>query len=303
MAAMIASSASIFRGRLAQAGPVLLAGAHNGLSGLLVERAGFDGIWASGFEISASFGVPDASILTMTDYLTVTRAIRAVTRLPVIADCDNGFGNASNVMHAVRQYEAAGVAGICIEDNAFPKRCSLYPGGRRLLESVDEFAGKIRAAKAARCDSDFCIIARTEALVAELGVAEALERAHAYADSGADICLIHSRSSGPEEVMSFAREWKRDTPLACVPTAYAHTSAEQLHAGGCQVVVLAGWAVRASAHAMRQALGDLRGRGIAAGIQSQVATLQDIQELIGVERFDAAEREFLPRDDVQRRQP
>mgnify|MGYP001346009017 CR=1 FL=1 len=180
------SRAARLRAALKKSGPLLVAGAHNPLSARLVEEAGFDAIWASGFEISASQAVPDANILTFSENLEIARGIANAVEIPVIADCDSGFGNAVNVIRTIREYEAAGVAGICIEDNIFPKRCSFYSGSRRELVSVEEHAGKIRAAKAAQRDPDTFIIARTEALIAGWGREEALRRARAYADAGAD---------------------------------------------------------------------------------------------------------------------
>src|SRR5437870_4403047 len=131
-------------------GIVLAAGAHDALSAKLAEEAGFDAIWASGFGISAVQAVPDANILTLTETLEAVRRIVDAVGIPVIADCDNGYGNAINVMRTAGEFERAGAAGICIEDNEFPKRCSFYAGVRRDLVPVEEHARKIEAAAAAR---------------------------------------------------------------------------------------------------------------------------------------------------------
>src|SRR5947209_1073541 len=152
--------ASELRHLLAKDGPIVATGAHNALSAKLVGEAGFDAVWASGFEISATFATPDADLLTMSESLAMTRTMVGATRVPIIADCDAGYGNAVNVIRTVRQYEAAGVAGICIEDNAFPKRCSFYDG-RRELATAAEHAEKIRAAKSVQESPDFVVIART----------------------------------------------------------------------------------------------------------------------------------------------
>ena len=144
---------------LASPGPIVIAGAHDGLTARLVEEAGFHGVWASGFEISASHGVPDASILTMTETLEAARRMADAVTIPVVADGDTGFGNAINAIRAVEAFERAGVAGLCIEDNVFPKRCSFYPGVKRLLTDVDEQTLKIRAAVGARATQEFVAIA------------------------------------------------------------------------------------------------------------------------------------------------
>lgn len=291
---MRSSKAAQFRSLLARPGPVLLAGAHNGLSAALAERAGFDAIWASGFEISASFAVPDANILTMGENVAVAKGIDAATRLPVVADCDNGFGNAVNVIRTVREYEGAGIAAICIEDNVFPKRCSFYTGVRRELETIDEFTGKIRAAKREQRDPDFAVIARTEALIAGWGMDEALRRARAYADAGADLCLIHSKAARPDEVLEFARRWDRRTPLVCVPTTYKSATADELHAAGFKVVIFANHGLRGAIKGMRAALQAIREGRRAAAADPHVVSLEDVYALVGVDEMNRQEKEFLP---------
>src|SRR5262245_38106102 len=121
-----------------------LVGAHNGLSARLVQGAGFDGVWASSLEISASYALPDASILTMTQFLQAADMMNCATTITVIADCDSGYGNINNVIHLVNEYERHGIAGICIEDKLFPKANSFDPG-RQTLAPIEEFAKKIRA--------------------------------------------------------------------------------------------------------------------------------------------------------------
>src|SRR5438093_12104667 len=142
--------------RLLLRGPdvVLAAGAHDALSAKLAEQAGFDAIWASGFGISAVQAVPDANILTLTETLEAVRRIVDAVGLPVIADCDNGYGNAINVMRTAGEFERPGAAGIRIEHNEPPKRCSFYAGLPRALVQVEDHASKIEAAPAARRDPD-----------------------------------------------------------------------------------------------------------------------------------------------------
>src|SRR5690242_14686391 len=194
--------------------PVLLAaGAHDALSAKLAAEAGFDAVWASGFGISAVQAVPDANILTLTETLEAVRRIVQAVGIPVVADCDNGYGNAINVMRTAGEFERAGAAGMCIEDNNFPKRCSFYAGVRRDLVPAEEHARKIEAATAARRDPGFAVIARTEALIAGLGLEEALRRARAYADAGADAVLVHSKSRDFAELRAFAAVWDRNVPL------------------------------------------------------------------------------------------
>jgi phosphoenolpyruvate phosphomutase len=121
-------------------------GAHNALSAKLVEKSGFDAVWASGLEISTSYALPDANILTMTDFFNVASSMNEAVNIPVIADCDTGYGNSNNVIHLVKKYEVAEIATVCIEDKLFPKVNSFIPG-RQELASIAEFVGKILAAK------------------------------------------------------------------------------------------------------------------------------------------------------------
>src|SRR5262249_4040034 len=185
------------------------------------EEAGFDAVWASGFGISAVQAVPDANILTLTETLEAVRRICAAVAIPVVADCDNGYGNAINVMRTASAFERAGAAGIRIEDNEFPKRCSFYAGVRRELVAPEEHARKIEAACSARRSPDFAVIARTEALIAGLGMDEALRRARAYADAGADAVLVHSKERDFGALRRLAARWQvrgaPNVPLVALP--------------------------------------------------------------------------------------
>ena len=168
-----------FREILGKKGLVEAMAAHSPLSAMLAAEAGFDAIWASGFELSAMYGVPDVSVVSMTQHLDMTRAMAERSGIPVVADIDTGFGNAINVLYAVEQYERAGAAAIVMEDKSFPKVTSLIAGGRQDMVRIEEFQGKIEAARSVRKDKDFVIVARTEALIAGLGQDEALKRARA----------------------------------------------------------------------------------------------------------------------------
>jgi phosphoenolpyruvate phosphomutase len=287
--------ATRLRKLLEGAGPVLAAGAHNGLTARLVEEAGFHAVWASGFEISASHAVPDANILTMSEALGAARDINEACGLPVIADGDNGFGNAINVQRAVQEFEKAGIAALCIEDNEFPKRCSFYTGVKRSLVSLEEHAGKVRAAVRARIDPDFLVIARTEALIVGLGVEEALERAGAYAEAGADAVLVHSKAKDPDEILEFGRRWTGRVPLVAVPTTYKHATAGELAAAGYRIVIYANHGLRAAVRATREALAAVRRAECAAAADPLIVPMEEIYRLVGVSRMQEDEKRYLPR--------
>ncbi|MBY0279567.1 isocitrate lyase/phosphoenolpyruvate mutase family protein [Candidatus Binatia bacterium] len=277
---------------LAERPQVVAAGAHDALSAKLVEQAGFDAIWASGFGLSAVRAVPDASILTMSETLEATRAMVEATSIPVIADCDTGFGNAINVMRTVADFEAAGVAAISIEDNVFPKRCSFYAGVARELVPAEEHARKVAAAKAAQRSDDFIVIARTEALIAGWGKEEALSRARAYADAGADAVLIHSKHPDLSELAEVAAAWDRDVPLVSVPTTYIGASLEELERTGFKLVIYANQALRAALDAMKDALRALRS-GEAAVLEKRIAPLEDVYAQVGVSELKRNEALYL----------
>ena len=151
--------------------PILkIGGAFDAMSAKLVELSNFDGIWASSFAISATHALPDASIMTMTEFLGVAKNMVDSCQLPVIADCDTGFGGPANVSHMVKKYEDAGVAAVCIEDKVFPKKNSLLENSQHELITEKELVSKIRAAKDSKKDPNFMIIARTEALIAKIGM-------------------------------------------------------------------------------------------------------------------------------------
>ena len=195
-------------------------GAFDAMSAKLVEINEFDAIWAGSFAISATHALPDASILTMTEFLHASQNMAEACNIPVIADCDTGFGGPKNVSHLVKKYEKAGISGISIEDKIFPKENSLLKNGKNTLISEKEFVAKIIAAREAKVDNDFLIIARTEALIAEQGIDEAIKRALAYEKAGADAILIHSKKDSPDEVFEFADSWGGNIPLVVVPTTY-----------------------------------------------------------------------------------
>ncbi len=287
--------AATLRELMKRPGLVRTVGAHDALSAKMIERAGFDAIWASGFGISASLKcIPDGSFLTMTEQLAVTQNIVEAVAIPVIADCDTGFGNALNVMRTVQDYEKAGIAGICIEDNVFPKRCSFYAGVRRELVSADEHAGKVRAAKSAQSSSDFVVIARTEALIAGWGQDEALKRAEAYADAGADAVLIHSKSSTFDELRAVSQRWSGRVPLVVVPTIFQAVTAEELERHGFKIVIFANQVIRTAIKAMRDTLDVLKRENRAEAVSDRMVALQEVYDLVGVTQMEEDERRFLP---------
>ncbi|MCW8084517.1 phosphonopyruvate hydrolase [Sabulicella glaciei] len=271
--------------------PAIAMAAHNPLAAKLAAEAGFAAIWGSGFELSASYAVPDASILPMGTHLEMIRSMGEVQDTPIVADIDTGFGNAVNVAYAVPRYAAAGVAAVVLEDKTFPKDSSLRPGGRQELVPAGEFQGKIEAARA---HGGMLVIARTEALIAGQGEAEALRRGAAYAEAGADAVLIHSKSKSPEEILSFCRAWDGRVPLVLVPTSYPQLSFKDVAAlGKVGLVICGNHAIRAAVAAMRDTFRRIREEGGIAAVEGRIASVAEIFALQGDDALRGLERDFL----------
>ncbi len=281
-----------FRKLLEERTPAVLAGAHSGISAKIVEECSFDGIWASSFEISSLFGVPDANLLSFKEIYDIVSSIRSATALPIIVDCDNGYGGPMNVIRTVKDYEALGIEGVCIEDNLFPKRCSFYESNNRGLEDARVFAKKIVAAKEAQCDPNFFVIARTEALIAGLSMEEALRRARMYDDAGADAILVHSKKTTADEVREFAGLWDSKTPLVVVPTKFLSVSCKELGDMGFRIVIFANHGLRASINGMRKSLAKLRETGMQESISDGICPLEDVFKLVGLADFLQKEERY-----------
>lgn len=285
--------ATAFRERFVTATtPLRIVGAHDGLGAQMIERHALDGIWASGLEISASHGVPDANILSLTQFFERAQEMNTASALPVVADVDTGFGNACNVHYLVRQYESIGVAAVTIEDKLFPKVNSFVPG-RQELASIPEFCGKIAAAKDAQRTSAFMVIARVEALIAGWGLDEALKRGAAYADAGADAILIHSKRRDASEIRAFLGEWKRRAPIVLVPTTYPDLRYEEMAELGVSMVIYANQGLRAQVKAMNDVLEVISREKTTLSIEDRIATMAEIFELQGMHHLKAHEKRYV----------
>ncbi|MBZ9602982.1 isocitrate lyase/phosphoenolpyruvate mutase family protein [Phyllobacterium chamaecytisi] len=288
------SKAKQLRDRMAERGLVHIMAAHSPLSAILAEEAGFDGIWASGFELSALYGLADMSLITMTQHLDMLRAIAAQSSLPIVADIDTGYGNALNVIHAIREYEKAGTAAVVIEDKTFPKVTSLAADGRQELLRIEEFQGKVEAAVATRSDPDFLVIARTEALIAGLGEDEALKRGMAYAEAGADMILIHSKQKDPTEIESFSRAWNGPVPLVIVPNAYPELDATRIRAlGNIKMTIYGNYGIRAATTAMQDAFRRIIADGGVQNVHKDILPVEEIFRLQKMDQVKTDEKRFL----------
>ena len=260
--------------------PILrVAGAFDAMSAKLVELNGFDAIWAGSFAISATHALPDASILSMTEFLTSTSNMVDACSIPVIADCDTGFGGPSNVSHMIKKYENAGVAAVSIEDKVFPKQNSLLKNGKQDLLSEKDFVAKIIAAKNAKKNPSFMVIARVEALIAGLGIDEALKRATAYEEAGADAILIHSKQNTPDELFDFCDKWNGKVPIVSIPTSYPSVTLNELQNHKVKMVIYANQSLRKAHWAMENYLQKLSKVQSLSEIDSEMSTMEDIFHL------------------------
>ncbi len=268
---------------------VKVGGAFDAMSAKLVESAGFDAIWAGSFAISATHALPDASILTMTEFFEVASTMTNACEIPVIADCDTGYGGPSNVTHMVRKYENAGISSICIEDKIFPKQNSLLEGGQNELLSEKEFVAKILAAKEAKQDENFLVIARIEALISGLGMQEALKRADAYEKAGADAILIHSKEKKPDEIFEFTESWKGSVPIVAIPTTYDSVKISDLYNNKIKMVIYANQTLRSAYTAMENLLKEMINAEKISDVKQKMSDMQEIFEL--QEMYDVKTKE------------
>jgi phosphoenolpyruvate phosphomutase len=263
-----------------------IAGVHDGLSTMIAERACMDGLWASGLGISTVNGLPDAGLLTMTELAATVACIRRCSALPLIADCDAGFGDVNVVQRMVRLFEDAGADAVCIEDKQYPKRNSFLDD--QVLEDVDAFAYKIWAAKNAQCSDDFAVIARLESLIAGHDVDEALQRAEAYLAAGADALLIHSKSADVEEISEFVRRARAMScaqPIFVVPTTYYRATTETLAALGVTAAIYANQLLRASMTAMVNVLSVLERDCCTTRIEPDIASVHSVLDICGTQKL------------------
>jgi phosphoenolpyruvate phosphomutase len=267
--------------------------AHNGLSARIVKEAGFKGIWASGLSISAQFGVRDNNEASWTQVVDMVEFMVDASDLPILLDGDTGYGNFNNMRRLVRKLEQRGIAGVCIEDKQFPKTNSFLNGERQPLAEIDEFAGKIAAGKDTQLDPKFCIVARVEALIAGWGMDEALKRAEAYRMAGADAILIHSKLSKPDEILAFAREWARRSPLVIVPTKYYSTPTDVFRKAGISTVIWANHSIRSAAAAIQSVTKEIFESETLVNVEDRIAPVDEIFRLQDANEYSAAERLYL----------
>jgi phosphoenolpyruvate phosphomutase len=267
--------------------------AHNGLSAKIVEEAGFPLIWASGLSVAAALGLRDRNEASWTQVLEVLEFMADGTSVPILVDGDTGHGDFNNFRRLVNKLCQRSIAAVCIEDKLFPKTNSFLDGDQSLAE-VAEFCGKIKAGKDSQPDPEFRIIARTEAFIAGRSRAEALDRASAYVEAGADGILVHSRLSTADQVLGFAAEWRGLAPLLIIPTKYYATPVALFRKAGISIVIWANHTLRASISAMREVARQIFVEQSLIGVEERIVGLDEVFRIVGNDEIAEAERRYLP---------
>ena len=274
---------------------VVAPGAFDPLAARLVEEAGFAAVYMTGFGTSAALlGRPDVGLLTMTEMADSAGRIAACVDIPLIADADTGYGNPLNVIRTVGAYEAAGVAGLHIEDQVAPKKCGHMEG--KLVIGADEMAQKVRAAVDARTDPDFVIIARTDARAVE-GLDSALDRARRYRDAGADVLFIEALVSEAE--IEAAAAAFPDVPLLFNWAEGGKTppvSLDRLTELGYRIVIFPIGTLLAATAAMRRILQEIAAAGTPASLLGELPTFGEFTDFIGLPEVRGIEQRYIARE-------
>ena len=286
-----------FRRALSSGKIIRAPGAFLPLAAVEIERHGFEAVYLSGAVLAADLGLPDIGLTTMTEVVDRAEQFARVTNLPVILDCDTGFGEPMNVARCVEIVESRGVAAVQIEDQEMPKRCGHLDG--KTLVSTQDMQRRIRAASEARRDPDTIIIARTDAFASE-GIDGVVARSKAYAEAGADVIFA--------EALTAAEDWKAATDAIPVPLLANMTefgksdllSAEELQALGASVVIYPVTLLRLAMGAARKSLAEIAETGTQKGLVAQMQTRAELYDLLDYEafnRFDSSIYNFTLRSE------
>ena len=270
---------------------VVAPGAHDALTAKIIEQVGFSAVYMTGYGQAAShLGKPDVGLLTLTEMVARASNIVEAVNVPVIADADTGFGNAVNVMRTLREYEKAGVAAIQLEDQVAPKKCGHMTG--RQVVSKEEMVGKIKAAVDVRTDPDLMIIARTDARTVH-GIGEALERAKAYEEAGADILFIESPET-VEEMKQITTSFK--VPVLANMVEGGRTPflpVQELQGLGYDLVIFPTASTYLVTKALTRLMTVLKETGTTASLIPEMITFEEFNDLIGLTKIRELENMYV----------
>lgn len=269
---------------------VLLPGASNALTARIIEDLGFKAIYVTGAGVTNTFlGVPDIGLISMTELANHVSAMRDVVALPLIVDADTGFGNPLNVTRTIRVLERSGANAIQLEDQEFPKRCGHF-SGKSVIASTD-MVQKIRAAADARIDPDLVIVARTDA-IATHGFEDAMERAAAYIEAGADMTFVEAPRT-KEQIVEIPK--RLETPQFINIVAGGLTpmiALDELKSMGYSMILYANAALQASVAGMQKVLKHLKAHGSLEAVSAELVSFEERQRLVGKPHHDALEKKY-----------
>lgn len=279
-----------------ESGPMIVApGISDAFGARLVEQSRFEVAYLGGNSVSASLlGKPDLGLIDLTLLTQHAHRVSSCIDLPLICDADTGFGNVVNVRHTVEEFEAAGVAAIHIEDQVSPKRSGHMPGSRQVID-FSEAVYKIEAAVAARHDPDFVIIARTDAAPG-LGLDEAIRRAKAFREAGADVCFVELKTTS--KILDDLRRVTESVDAPCLVNVdgggkLGQLRKSQIEAAGLRLAIYPGLGRYSAGFAIREALEALQRDGDVNGLASRMLTMQQYNDVLGAPEFADWERKYL----------
>ena len=284
-----------FRERLKKKSLIVAPGIYDAYGARMVEQAGFEAVYMTGNGVSASLlGRPDVGLVDLTLLSRHAHYAAACIDIPLICDADTGYGNAVNVRHAVREFEAAGVAAIHIEDQMTPKRCGHLPGARPVIE-LSEAVGKIEAAIAARRDRDFVIIARTDVASGQ-GLDAAIERVRAFHKAGADVLFVELKTSP-----TILEDMKCITESVDAPFlvnidgggTLGALTAPDIERLGYRIAIYPGLERYAAGFAVREALGALKRDGTTKAVSDRMFTMSDYNKVLELSDVEEWEKKYL----------
>jgi 2,3-dimethylmalate lyase len=262
---------------------LVMPGAHDALSAKIIELVGFKALTMGGYAASAaSLAKPDVSLLTLTEYVNTARNIAQAVEIPLFVDGDTGHGNITNVQRTVREFENAGVAGLFIEDQIFPKRCG-HMEGKQIISTL-EMVAKIKAAVDARVDDDLVIMARTDALAVN-GIDDAIERGNIYRQAGADLIFVEAPTS-KEEMVRINREI--EAPTLAIQLEGGKTpllTTQEIEELGFKVVVYPNSTVYATAWALKELWTELLKNGSTKSFVEKMICFNDFNDLVGLDKI------------------
>jgi 2-methylisocitrate lyase-like PEP mutase family enzyme len=283
------SAATKLRAQFASGRIAVAPGAYDGLSARLVEQAGFPAVYASGGAIARSTGVPDLGLMSVSQIVDRLASMVDVVSVPIIADADTGYGNALNAQAAARAFERAGVAAFHLEDQSFPKKCGHYDD--KSLVPVGEMVQKLKAVRDALHDSDFVVIARTDAIAVE-GFNAALDRAAAYHEAGADMLFVEAPTN-EAEIATIAKSvpgWKLINMFEGGKTPLLPAS--KLEAFGYHLVIIPSDTQRAAIKAIQRVLSAIAHDGSSASMRGDMVSFKEREALIDTASYIERDKRY-----------